>query len=172
MPRNVAMKPVVFAALLVGASVPRALVAQNPTLPPPGQAQSLLQQALSQSPGLIDSIRTRLQGSGLTADQIRARLEANGYPANLLDAYLGSRTGGQATTTSVATELAAIEALGLPPIRLPGDTLRADTGMIAVRGARSQSPVFGVDALRRSTTQFLPLLSGPVPADYKVGPGD
>lgn len=32
--------------------------------------------------------------------------------------------------------------------------------------------MFGVDALRRSTTQFLPLLSGPVPADYKVGPGD
>src|SRR6266849_9717886 len=172
MSRNLAMKPVVFAALLVGASIPPALVAQNPTLPPPGQVQSLLQQALSQNPGLADSIRTRLQSSGLTADQIRARLEASGYPANLLDAYLGSRTGGQPTATPVATELAAIEALGLPPIRLPGDSLRADTGMIAVRAARSQSLVFGVDALRRSTTQFLPLLSGPVPADYKVGPGD
>jgi len=166
------MKPVVFAALLVGASIPPALVAQNPTLPPPGQVQSLLQQALSQNPGLADSIRTRLQSSGLTADQIRARLEASGYPANLLDAYLGSRTPNQATGAPVATELAAIEALGLPPIRLPGDSLRADTGMIGVRGARSQSLVFGVDALRRSTTQFLPLLSGPVPADYKVGPGD
>src|SRR5712692_4742676 len=162
MMRNVVLRPV-FAGLLACGVIAPAVAAQNPALPPPGQAQSLLQQALSQSPGLIDSIRTRLQSSGLTADQIRARLEASGYPANLLDAYLGSRTGGQPTATPVATELAAIEALGLPPIRLPGDSLRADTGMIAVRAARSQRLVFGVDALRRSTTQFLPLLSGPVP---------
>src|SRR5229473_6400015 len=170
--RNPVLGQLVFAGLLAWGSAAPAMLAQNPTLPPPGQAQSALQQALSQNPGLADSIRTRLQGSGLTADQIRARLEASGYPANLLDAYLGSRTSGQATATPVATELAAIEALGLPPIRLPGDNLRADTGMIAVRGGGSQSVVFGVDALRRSTTQFLPLLSGPVPADYKVGPGD
>jgi protein involved in polysaccharide export with SLBB domain len=169
---NIITRPLVFAGLLAWASIAPALLAQNPTLPPLGQARSALQQALLQNPGLADSIRARLQSSGLTADQIRARLEASGYPANMLDAYLGSRTGRQTTDTSVATELAAIEALGLPPIRLPGDSLRADTGMIAVRGARSQSLVFGVDALRRSTTQFLPLLSGPVPADYKVGPGD
>src|SRR5712692_8629645 len=172
MMRNVARSSFVFAALVAARAITQVLVAQNPALPPPGQGQSALQQALLQNPGLADSIRTRLQLSGLTADQIRARLEASGYPANLLDAYLGSRTGGQPTVTPVATELTAIEVLGLPPIRLPGDSLRADTGMIAVRGARSQSLVFGVDALRRSTTQFLPLLSGPVPADYKVGRGD
>src|SRR5712692_2354711 len=108
--RNVARNSVVFAALLAAGAIAPALVAQNPTLPPLGQAQSALRQALLQNPGLADSIRARLQASGLTADQIRARLEASGYPANLLDAYLGSRTGGQATTTSVATELAAIEA--------------------------------------------------------------
>jgi protein involved in polysaccharide export with SLBB domain len=170
--RNVASNSLVSAALLAAGAIAPALVAQNPALPPPGQGQSALQQTLLQNPGLADSIRMRLQSSGLTADQIRARLEASGYPATLLDAYLGSRAGGQPTATPVATELAAIEALGLPAIRLPGDSLRADTGMIAVRGARSQSLVFGVDALRRSTTQFLPLLSGPVPADYKVGPGD
>src|SRR5213076_2481453 len=34
------------------------------------------------------------------------------------------------------------------------------------------SDVFGVDVFRRTTTQFLPLLAGPVPADYKLGPGD
>src|SRR5229473_111755 len=169
---NAARSSFVFAALVAAGAMVPTLVAQNPALPPPGQAQSTLQQMLLQNPGLGDSIRARLQSSGLTPDQIRARLEAGGYPANLLDAYLGSRTPNQATGAPVATELAAIEALGLPAIRLPGDSLRADTGMIAVRGAGSQSLVFGVDALRRSTTQFLPLLSGPVPADYKVGPGD
>jgi protein involved in polysaccharide export with SLBB domain len=173
--RNVVIRPLGFAGLLTWGSIAPALIAQNPALPPPGQAQSALQQALLQNPGLADSIRARLQGSGLTADQIRARLEASGYPTNLLDAYLGSRASARTSATPVATELSAIEALGLPPIRLPGDSLAADTGMIAVRGAgpaRPGSPVFGVDALRRSTTQFLPLLSGPVPADYKVGPGD
>jgi protein involved in polysaccharide export with SLBB domain len=29
-----------------------------------------------------------------------------------------------------------------------------------------------VDVFRRATTQFLPLLSGPVPPDYRLGPGD
>jgi protein involved in polysaccharide export with SLBB domain len=32
--------------------------------------------------------------------------------------------------------------------------------------------VFGVDVFRRSTTQFLPTLAGPVPPDYTLGPGD
>ncbi len=52
------------------------------------------------------------------------------------------------SATPVATELSAIDALGLPPIRLPGDSLAADTGTTAVRGAgaarptRPGSPVF------------------------------
>src|SRR6267143_1498227 len=42
-----------------------------------------------------------------------------------------------------------------------------------VRSARTQpSDVFGVDVFQRTTTQFLPLLAGPVPADYRLGPGD
>src|SRR5258706_428863 len=40
------------------------------------------------------------------------------------------------------------------------------------RSGYAPSRVFGVDVFRRTTTQFLPLLSGPVPADYKLGPGD
>ncbi len=34
------------------------------------------------------------------------------------------------------------------------------------------SLVFGVDVFRRTTTQFLPMLAGPVPPDYQLGPGD
>src|SRR5207253_6594053 len=47
-----------------------------------------------------------------------------------------------------------------------------DTGLIRMRGTNVSSRVFGVDAFRRTTTQFLPLLSGPVPPDYKLGAGD
>src|SRR3989475_1416385 len=41
-----------------------------------------------------------------------------------------------------------------------------------MRGTNVSSRVFGVDVFRRTTTQFLPLLAGPVPPDYKLGPGD
>src|SRR3989442_9232470 len=143
--------------------------AQNPALPSPSQAQKLLQQA-QQNPELADQLRQRLQQSGLTPEQIRARLQASGYPSNLLDAYLGP--GGAApTATPSANELSAIQALGLPSIALPSDTLAIDTGMIRMRVTSGRrSPVFGVDAFRRTTTQFLPTLAGPVPPDYKLGP--
>jgi len=44
--------------------------AQTPPLPPPGQSQQALQQAIMQNPGLADSLRRRLQASGLTPEQI------------------------------------------------------------------------------------------------------
>ena len=151
-------------------------IAQIPTnVPQPAQAQAALQQAIQQNPGLADVLRQRLQQSGLTPDQIRARLQASGYPANLLDAYLGGTTPGPSVAPG-ANELAAVQALGLAPITLPVAALPVDTGL--VRAARGVAPVeapsrvFGVDVFRRTTTQFLPLLSGPVPADYKLGPGD
>ena len=129
---------------------------------PPGAQQAL------QNP---DVIRQRLRESGLSADQIRSRLRASGYPENLLDAYLGSGalpTGVQPGTA----ELSAIQALGFGPLGTTQEGL--DTGMIRWRGDTlvSKSNVFGVDVFRRSTTQFLPTLAGPIPPDYHLGPRD
>lgn len=132
------------------------------------QAQQILQQAQS-NPGLADQIRQRIQASGLTPDQIRARLSAAGYPSTFLDSYLSSPSAGQQALTPGADQLAAMEALGLPAFGAP--VLPTDTGLL-LRGLRPTSRVFGVDAFRRSTTQFLPLLSGPVPPDYRLGAGD
>src|SRR5438876_4071866 len=156
--------PLLFLGGLLGVAEPGA--AQVPTA---AQAQQMLQQ----NPGLGDVLRQRIQQSGLTAEQIRARLQASGYPANLLDAYLGGGAGGQVAVQPGAQELAAIQSLGLPSLAAAGEYLPVDTGMIRVRGVTApRSAVFGVDAFRRTTTQFLPLLSGPVPPDYKLGPGD
>ena len=167
--------PFFLIGTLIGAPMP--CVSQIPTsAPPPAQAQSALQQAIQQNPGLADVLRQRLQQSGLTPDQVRARLQASGYPPNLLDAYMGSATPGAALPAAGAQELAAIQALGLAPITVPVAALPVDTGLVrAARGAgptEAPSRVFGVDVFRRTTTQFLPLLSGPVPPDYKLGPGD
>src|SRR2546427_5667950 len=138
-----------------------ALAAQQPTA-------AQVQQALQQQPGLGDMVRGRISQSGLTADQIRSRLSASGYPSTLLDAYL-SQSAGSTTLVPGSQELAALQALGLPALTNP--VLSTDTGL--VRSARTApSEVFGVDVFQRTTTQFLPLLAGPVPPDYKLGPGD
>jgi polysaccharide biosynthesis/export protein len=158
------MKQLVFAALgagLLGASTAQRVVAQNP--------EERLQQAVQQNPGLPDVIRQRIAQSGLTPEQVRARLTGSGYPANLLDAYMGGASPGGALPAVGAQELAAIQALGLAVG--PSNLLPVDTGLV-VRRVAAPSMVFGVDAFRRTTTQFLPLLSGPVPTDYKLGPGD
>src|SRR5438034_854608 len=140
-------------------------------VPTPSQAPQALQQAVQQNPGLADVIRQRIAQSGLTSDQIRARLQASGYPPTLLDAYLGAQTPGQASPVPGAQELAAIQSLGVPGVATAGEILPVDTGLVRAV-ARGNSGVFGVDVFQRTTTQFLPLLAGPVPADYKLGPGD
>src|SRR2546425_10031382 len=129
---------------------------------------SQVQQALQQQPGLGDMVRSRISQSGLTADQIRSRLSASGYPSTLLDAYL-SQSAGPTALAPGSQELAALQALGLPA--LTNRALPYDTGFVR-RPTRVPSEVFGVDVFQRTTTQFLPLLAGPVPPDYKLGPGD
>lgn len=143
------------------------LQGQNPPISQ-AQAQQLLNQAQS-NPDLADQLRQRIQASGLSPDQIRARLAASGYPSTFLDAYLSPTSAGQQALTPGAEQLAAMEALGLPAFG--GPALPTDTGLL-LRGVRPTSRVFGVDAFRRSTTQFLPLLTGPVPSDYRLGAGD
>src|SRR5436190_5402869 len=157
------MKAVLFVAL---AALSPGAGGQQPTA---AQVQQALQQ-----PGVSDQVRSRIAQSGLTPDQIRARLTASGYPSTMLDAYLTPTTGGAVGTAPTEAELAAIQALGLPP--MAQDILTPDTGLIRLAGAgggaAAPSEVFGVDVFRRSTTQFMPLLSGPVPPDYRLGPGD
>src|SRR5256886_312126 len=145
---------------------------------PPGATPQQALQMLQQNPDLAALLRQRLQQSGLSAEQVRTQLAANGYPANLLDAYFGGTSGGLAAPSPTAQTLAALQALGLGA-GLSNATLGVDTGFIHARAdsvhAESLATgnyVFGVDVFRRTTTQFLPSLSGPVPADYTLGPGD
>src|SRR5437016_6127140 len=154
--------------LLLGGLLAAPCSSQVPT---PSQAPQALQQAVQQNPGLADVIRQRIAQSGMTPDQVRARLQASGYPPTLLDAYLGAQTPGQAAPVAGTQELAAIQSLGVPGMATAGEVLPVDTGLVRASAA-GKSGVFGVDVFQRTTTQFLPLLAGPVPADYKLGPGD
>lgn len=146
--------------------------------PVDSQAAQSLQSAASQNPGLAAQITQRIQQSGMTPDQIRALLQSKGYPSTLLDAYMPGATqkAGAAPLQPGAAELSAIQALGLPPIGVTVQSLPLDTGLIHAVTPQAQQPeslaVFGVDVFKRTTTQFLPMLTGPVPADYKLQPGD
>jgi len=155
------MRIALFVAL--AALAPGLAAAQQPSA-------NQVQQALQQQPGLADMVRSRISQSGLTPEQIRARLQASGYPTSLLDPYLGA-TQPAGSPAPGAQELAALQALGLPS--LSNELLPYDTGFVRrPRLPEGPSEVFGVDVFQRTTTQFLPLLSGPVPPDYKLGPGD
>ena len=136
------------------------LSAQQPT---PAQAKALLAQ-----PGGADSIRALIKSSGLSPDQIRIRLQAAGYDPALIDPFLTDRPGSD-TVLVTAEQNAALAALGIKPDSVARQPV--DTGLRVVE-SRPPAGVFGVDVFRRSTTQFLPLLSGPVPPDYRLGPGD
>lgn len=127
-------------------------------------------QALLAQPGAADLIRAKLQQSGLTPDQIRTRLQASGYSGSLLDSYLSAATPGSASSVSI-DEVKAMAALGLTPPTAATAATSGDTAHPVVP-VEPPSGVFGVDVFRRSTTQFQPMVSGPVPPDYRLGPGD
>ena len=116
--------------------------------------------------------REYIQRSGLTDQQIRERLQAAGYDPRTLDPYLGDAPALATGATLTEAQLAAIALLGVPATLpegvvppAPQDSQQADPDTAGVE-------LFGADVFRRSTTQFQPMLSGPVPAGYTLGPGD
>ncbi len=150
-------------ALLVTLASTLSLSAQQPS---PQQVQAFLQQ-----PGAAAAVRERISGSGLTPEQIRTRLRENGYPQSLLDAFLDNTLANDPNDTLAVTpsHLAAMRALGLA--MAPSVPESVDSVLHDLQPTTS-SRIFGVDVFRRTTTQFRPLLAGPVPQDYQLGPGD
>jgi polysaccharide biosynthesis/export protein len=124
--------------LLIG--LPTA-VASAQQLPPPGQAQQMLQN----NPALIARLQQMMQTSGLTPDQIRDRLKAQGYPESLLDQYLPGGTRGDSLALPGEDVFAAVRSLGL------GDSTAVDSLSRLARGRRqvkTQSDSAFMDTLR------------------------
>jgi protein involved in polysaccharide export with SLBB domain len=156
-------------ALLVTAH-PSALAAQQVPTRPAGVTDQQIQGAIQQR-GLGDLIRQRIQTSGQTPDQIRARLRAAGYSESLIDQYLTQGQAGQSAPAPTAEMLQALSSLGISDFALAQDTVApAVTGPAPAEGGTPA--LFGLDVFRRSTTQFAPVLTGPVDSEYRLGPGD
>lgn len=119
-------------------------------------------------------VRQRLLRSGLSRQEIRARLSAMGLPPDALDAFLS----GEEIDPDAAFGPAAIEGLqrlGIAVETADGlELVEVETGMQMAEADSLEEgfPIFGHRTFRRATSQFQPLLSGPVPDDYRVGPGD
>lgn len=136
-------------------------------LPTAAQAQRLLRE----NPELV---RQQLLQSGMSEQEIRSRLRAAGLPTNALDQLLGSGTLGD-------DELSPLTIQGLATLGIVRQTpdglelVELTSGMQDAAEPDSLDtgfPIFGHGIFSRATSRFQPLLSGPVPDDYRLGPGD
>ena len=164
-------------ALLVAVAAPWALRPGEASAQavPPSVERSL--QNLS-----YEQIRQRLLNSGLSQTELRDRLRKAGYDPSLVDRYFDTSAEGDARSTEPqdAEFLGVMQSLGLS-LRQQPDSLRAfdlDTPGIAedtpdvVPGGSMALPIFGRDVFRRRSTEFRPVLTGPVGPSYRLGPGD
>ena len=144
--------------------------AQIPQLPP-GVSPA---QALRLAEDNPDLVRQALRQSGMSETQVRALLAAQGLPTSSLDEFFGSDPIDP-TTAFTPEAMAALEQLGFAEQTADGlAVVPVTTGLRrALLRPDSLTPgIFGLDVFRRATSQFQPLLSGPVPDSYRVGPGD
>jgi polysaccharide export outer membrane protein len=134
-------------------------------------------QVLQTRPDLAAQLRERIAASGLTPEQVRARLRAAGYPDTLLDDYLA----GADTTKKVQPSSNALDAIRILGVATPSELAGAspDTALIAADTLRHKTTIvepkltlFGLDVFQRASSQFQPTQSGPVDANYRLGPGD
>lgn len=183
--RYLVLLPVLFGPWVVvpgKAQTPRGPVPQQPTAGTQGQQTGQASQG--------EVVRQRLLGSGVPPAVIRARLRGAGYPSNLLDEYLvpdsispapppppdplalqALQVLGLGGTTRADTLAAARDTVRL---RRPQDSVRTDS-LAQIEREEEEPPalqLFGLDVFQRGTTEFAPVVTGPVGDDYRLGPGD
>lgn len=171
--------PLAVLAISLGASM----------VPAPLHGQTLSPQQLEMLRNNPELVRQQLLQSGMSVDLIRRRLIRAGYDPSLLDEFLG--TGPLPAEAQLNPEtLAALSSLGVTQALAQGlvpvpvvvgpqmvDTTVADSLALleeagAAEGEEEELPLFGLDVFQRTGALFQPDLSGPVPDNYRVGPGD
>ncbi len=147
--------------------------------PAPAQESEELRRRAEQALGqeLTDAeIVRRLRQSGLSPAEIRDRLEARGFEPSAADPWLSVLEGERSAVPEgtdplpILTLLARAEGPGAG--RRPLGRVPAEPRAGAPPEEPEGPPVFGRDLFRRATSQFQPVTTGPVPSDYRVGPGD
>lgn len=147
------------------------------------QVQNLVQQMSGQEV-TQDQILQRLRASGISRAEAQSRLRAAGYDPALLNPYFDRLEGEDGALPETDSDLMAAlrdvgvvlrgEAGQIGPVPVPFDSLSMEGDPLPARGEdrRRELEVFGLGVFRRATSQFQPVTTGPVDADYRLGPGD
>ncbi|MFQ5746575.1 MAG: SLBB domain-containing protein [Gemmatimonadota bacterium] len=141
------------------------------------------EQLLGRSLAPQDVLRL-LQQSGLSPDEIRARLQREGLSPSAAEPYLAVLEGRadevpegtsplalmQVLSGMRLTELERPDTSAIGLLEPPERALAADTAGLELEPPGP--PIFGRDVFARATSQFTAPLTGPVPSNYRLGPGD
>ncbi|MFQ5889944.1 MAG: SLBB domain-containing protein [Gemmatimonadota bacterium] len=172
--------PVLLAAILLAGTSFSPLPAQDVQ-----EARRRAEEILGR-PLTDQEILRLLQQSGLTPEEVRDRLAREGLPREAADPYLAVLEGradrvpdgtDPAALVQVLTGVQLTERLGAPeaaeigPLAAPERGLPFDSAAPEPPSPRGL-PVFGRDLFRNATSEFEAPATGPVPPDYRLGPGD
>jgi polysaccharide export outer membrane protein len=159
-----------------------AVCASVGSVPRPAHAQIPAQQEILRITGQQvseEEILNRLTQSGLSRAEVRSQLSARGLNPSIADPYfdrLEGATGGSLDQSpDFLQALAEMGAFNDPSAFLPVDTIdfRRDSLARAVQAVPDNVlTVFGRSVFSGATTEFQPVVTGPVDPDYPLGPGD
>ena len=137
--------------------------------PAPTYAQTPAQQEILQLTGQQiseEEILRSLAQSGLSRAEMRAQLTSRGLNPSMADAYFDRLEG--VTDNPLEQNADFLQALvPIPPPIAPPPT---PSPVAAIPG--SVLTVFGRSVFSGATTEFDPVVTGPVDPDYALGPGD
>lgn len=173
----------IVVALLLALSV-LPLEAQQPgrpgASPDTAAARRALEERLGRGVSTAEIIE-RLRQSGMTRAQVRARLQEAGYDPGLADVYFDTiERGGEPPrgepsrgTSDALSRIGATTRAGVSEPETMLDTLAAIRREAVLDSLqRAEIGVFGMRTFRSTSTQYEPVLTGPVGPGYRIGPGD
>jgi len=123
-----------------------------------------------------EELLRQLRASGLSRSQVQMRLQQMGYDPGMADEYFDIMQGRAEQDPGARPDdelLGALRELGVQlrnPLEAVAimDSLAVDSAMAAAERSR----IFGKSLFARASTEFEPVLTGAVSADYPLGPGD
>lgn len=142
--------------------------------PDTAAARQAVEQRLGR-PVSQEEILQRIRDSGLTREQAKARLRQIGFDPAVVDVYYDAlEAEGPLPEGPASAEFArALERIQRAPrvdLAAEGDSVAPEPPPDSADG--DGLPLFGRDLFFRVTTEFQPILYGPVDEGYRLGPGD
>ena len=154
--------------------------------PHPARAQTPAQQEIQRLTGQQvsqEEILSQLAESGLSRDEVRARLTSMGMDPSIADAYFdemddpaGDALDQNADFLQALAEMGILNqaSLGVGSFEIGDTTALARDSLARALEAIPDSvlPVFGRSVFSGTSTEFDPVVTGPVDPDYALGAGD